>query len=331
MLSSSPPEHWTQRWTLKWIQGFHTKKKEFKWWHHLVSGYACENCGGGQRRRREWGEEGDVCEGVVGACVRLQRLGREELQNVMSKTIWWLWWCKYLMPFFKACGFAYFLRFFSLHRVAMTPATLPRTTKRIQKWIKLRGFFLVVAQKSYQLRCYYTKKTARMLDMRDLGMEVRGGSRQVRWKAWGQPSQQISSPPSLHTAHSSSLAWACTQRCWSSVDQQQLESSVDALSTPSVAGSPLWLKVFSTALKALLVSSDRSQEWNIPSTFRQRLTVPVKKKKKKKGIWWPDVNSLSTFGGGGRQNTETRQLSSHRSQTPVWYRSSHWLQVWLVA
>lgn len=143
-----------------------------------------------------------------------------------------------------------------------------------------------------------------MLDMRDLGMEVRGGSRQVRWKAWGQPSQQISSPPSLHTAHSSSLAWACTQRCWSSVDQQQLESSVDALSTPSAAGSPLWLKVFSTALKALLVSSDRSQEWNIPSTFRQRLTVPVKKKKKKKGIWWPDVNSLSTFGvgvGGGGQ------------------------------
>ena len=38
-----------------------------------------------------------------------------------------------------------------------------------------------------------------------LGMAVSGGSRQVRWKAWGQPSQQMSSPPSLHTAHSSSL------------------------------------------------------------------------------------------------------------------------------
>lgn len=29
---------------------------------------------------------------------------------------------------FKACGLAYFLRFFSFHRVVMTPATLPRTT-----------------------------------------------------------------------------------------------------------------------------------------------------------------------------------------------------------
>lgn len=28
MLSSSPPEHWTQRWTLKWIQGFHTQKEK---------------------------------------------------------------------------------------------------------------------------------------------------------------------------------------------------------------------------------------------------------------------------------------------------------------
>lgn len=171
-----------------------------------------------------------------------------------------------------------------------------------------------------------------MLDMRDLGMEVSGGSRQVRWKAWGQPSQQINSPPSLHTAHSSSLTWACTQRCWSSMDQQQVERiwKQRGCSTPSVACSPLWLKVFSTALKALLVSSDRSQEWNIPSTFRQHLTVPVKKKRKAfDDLMWIPYPHLGV--GGGRQNTETRQLSSHRSQTPVWYGSSHWLQVWLVA
>lgn len=53
-----------------------SQKKEFKWWHHLVSGYICGNCGGGQRCRREWGEEGEVCEGIIGACVRLQRFAR---------------------------------------------------------------------------------------------------------------------------------------------------------------------------------------------------------------------------------------------------------------
>lgn len=51
-----------------------------------------------------------------------------------------------------------------------------------------------------------------MTDVINLGMEVSGGSRQVRWKAWGQPSQQISSPPSLHAAHSSSLTSVCTRR-----------------------------------------------------------------------------------------------------------------------
>lgn len=45
-----------------------------------------------------------------------------------------------------------------------------------------------------------------------LGMEMRGGLRHVRWKARGQPSQQISSPPSLHTAHSSSLQWIYGKR-----------------------------------------------------------------------------------------------------------------------
>ena len=51
---------------------------------------------------------------------------------------------------------------------------------------------------------YWRNDTSRQTDGY-LGMDVSGGSRQVRWKARGQPSQQISSPPSLHTAHSSSL------------------------------------------------------------------------------------------------------------------------------
>lgn len=38
-----------------------------------------------------------------------------------------------------------------------------------------------------------------------LGMSRSGGDRQARWKARGQPSQQMSSPPSRHTAHSSSF------------------------------------------------------------------------------------------------------------------------------
>lgn len=38
-----------------------------------------------------------------------------------------------------------------------------------------------------------------------LGISRRGGDRQARWKARGQPSQQMSSPPSWHTAHSSSF------------------------------------------------------------------------------------------------------------------------------
>lgn len=146
-----------------------------------------------------------------------------------------------------------------------------------------------------------------MLDMRDLGMEVIGGSRQERWKAWGQPSQQINSPPSLHTAHSSSLTWACTQRYWSSMDQQQLERiwKQRRCSTPSVAGSPLWSKVFSTALKALLVSSDR----NIPSTFRQRLTVPVKKRKAFDDLMWIPYPHLGGWGGGGEAD-KTQKLAS---------------------
>ena len=55
-----------------------------------------------------------------------------------------------------------------------------------------------------QLSTVYTDSITQT-DRRYLGMDVSGGSRQVRWKARGQPSQQISSPPSLHTAHSSSL------------------------------------------------------------------------------------------------------------------------------
>lgn len=51
-----------------------------------------------------------------------------------------------------------------------------------------------------------------LINRSDLGMDVSGGCRQVRWKAWGQPSQHISSPPSLHTAHSSSLQWAWTHK-----------------------------------------------------------------------------------------------------------------------
>lgn len=38
-----------------------------------------------------------------------------------------------------------------------------------------------------------------------LGTSRSGGARQARWKARGQPSQQRSSPPSRHTAHSSSF------------------------------------------------------------------------------------------------------------------------------
>lgn len=40
-----------------------------------------------------------------------------------------------------------------------------------------------------------------------LGIWWSGGVRQARWKARGQPSQQRSSPPSLHAAHSSSFFW----------------------------------------------------------------------------------------------------------------------------
>lgn len=40
-----------------------------------------------------------------------------------------------------------------------------------------------------------------------LGISRSGGDRQARWKARGQPSQQMSSPPSRHTAHSSSFFW----------------------------------------------------------------------------------------------------------------------------
>lgn len=39
-----------------------------------------------------------------------------------------------------------------------------------------------------------------------LGTRGSGGTRQARWKARGQPSQQMSSPPSPHTAHSSSFS-----------------------------------------------------------------------------------------------------------------------------
>lgn len=39
-----------------------------------------------------------------------------------------------------------------------------------------------------------------------LGTRGSGGTRQARWKARGQPSQQMSSPPSPHAAHSSSFS-----------------------------------------------------------------------------------------------------------------------------
>lgn len=155
-----------------------------------------------------------------------------------------------------------------------------------------------------------------MLDMRDLGMEMSGGSRQVRWKAWGQPSQQISSPPSLHTAHSSSLTWACTQGYWSSMDQQQVERlwRQRGRSTPSVAGSPLWLKVFPTALKALLVPSGRSPDWNIPSTLRQRLTVPVKKKKERHLMTWCEF-LIHIWGGGQTKHRNSPAVFSSEPNT----------------
>lgn len=155
-----------------------------------------------------------------------------------------------------------------------------------------------------------------MLDMRDLGMEVIGGSRQERWKAWGQPSQQINSPPSLHTAHSSSLTWACTQRYWSSMDQQQLERiwKQRGCSTPSVAGSPLWLKVFSTALKALLVSSDR----NIPSTFRQRLTVPIKIRKAFDDLMWIPYPHLVVVGRQTKHRNSPAVFSSEPNTCLIW-------------
>lgn len=143
-----------------------------------------------------------------------------------------------------------------------------------------------------------------MLDVRDLGMEESGGSRQVRWKAWGHPSQQINSPPSLHTAHSSSLAWVCAERYWSYVGQQQKAAW---MLYPIREWLPLVANgahnSFRRSFGLLWLLTRVKHPIHLYTAFGY---FGLKKKKEKA---WPDVNFLSTFEGGGQIDT-TRKLAS---------------------
>lgn len=183
-------------------------------------------------------------------------------------------------------------------------------------------------------------------------MEVSGGLRQVRWKARGQPSQQINSPPSLHSAHSSSLECIYTHQQTHTVEIRWETKQHRSFKhhwrhwwlTIIGFASPWWVNLALADLDFSWDFSAKLYEWKPSAPLMHFLTEPVSRQyclpqisshvdRKKQYILLPishikktcyqmvrSPNAIKQFNQSLKSNNVSFSKSYHPVQyAPVWF------------